>query len=74
MTELLTTEEAARFLRLQPATIYKKMRRGVFTLGVHYYRIPGEIGPRFDKEALVRWLKGENKPGLRMAKGYVIGE
>jgi hypothetical protein len=77
MTEFLTTQEAAELLRWAPQSLHNAMTRGVFVRGVHYFKREGEIGIRFDKAALIAWVKegnGEKKGQLRMAKGYPLGE
>lgn len=74
-TEFLTLREAATLLRLEPKTVSNLINKGTFKLGQHYYRRPGEIGIRFDKAALVDWLKegnGEKQQGIKMARGYVL--
>jgi hypothetical protein len=79
MTEspLLTVEEAAHLLRWEPETLMRKMQKKVFTLGKHYFRRPGEIGPRFDREALLEWVKEpakqRNTEGIPLARGGVGG-
>ena len=77
-TPFLTLDEAAALLRWQPETLRKKVERGTFTLGKHYFRIPGAIGIRFDRQALIDWLKDPNAQrkgnGIPMARGYTLGE
>ena len=73
----LTIEEAAAFLRWETDTLRKKMTRGIFKQGVHYFKRHGEIGVRFDRRALEQWVMegGEDvkRGGIPMARGYVAG-
>ena len=79
MTEgpFLTLDEAAKLLKWEPETLRKKMERGVFKLGVHYYRRAGEIGVRFDRDRLIEWVKDPNAQrrgkGIPMSRGYTLG-
>lgn len=54
--EYLTTGEATELLRLAPKTLRNKVASGVFVEGAHFFRKPG-LGPRWKREALVRWLE-----------------
>lgn len=79
MTEdpFLTVEEAAALLKWEPETLRKKLDKGVFKLGVHYFRRDHEIGIRFDRAALISWVKDpqaqRKRSGIRMARGYTLG-
>jgi len=57
MGEYLTSSEAAEMLRVKPKTLNNMKARGVFSEGVHFFRRPG-LGPRWKRDALVRWLEG----------------
>ena len=54
--EYLTIEEVADSLSVTPKTIKNKMAKGVFKLGIHYFRPPG-LGPRFKWTAIVEWME-----------------
>ena len=60
--EILTVEEVAKILSLQPSTIYEKVERneipGAFRIG------EGERTPlRFSKRVLMEWIQKEaNRP------------
>jgi Bacterial regulatory proteins, luxR family len=56
MEEYLTIEAIAERLSISPKTVKNKMARGVFKLGVHYFRPPG-LGPRFKWSAVVAWME-----------------
>ena len=56
MEEYLSIDALAKRLELSPKTIKNKMAKGVFRLGVHYFRPPG-LGPRFKWSAIVQWLE-----------------
>jgi hypothetical protein len=56
--EYLTTAEVAALLRVEPKTIRNKVAAGVFRQGEHFFRRPG-LGPRWKREAIVRWLESE---------------
>ena len=81
--EYLTISEVAAICKVSRDTIKDRMRKGVYRLGVHYFR-PGSARPRFKKSALIAWIEGEDvKTGERqdqpsqsipMARGYVLGE
>lgn len=78
MTQFLTIQEAAALLRLDPKSVSNKMHgpRACLIKGVHWFERPGQIGPRFDRDALVSWVKCEDlKPepdGIPMANGSVL--
>jgi hypothetical protein len=79
--QYLTIGETAELCRVKPDTIKDRMRRGVFKLGVHYFR-PAGSRPRFKKAAVIAWLEGtdvqakdkdsELKP-IPMSRGYSLG-
>lgn len=76
MTEFLTLAEASAKLKLAPKTIQNKMDKGILVRGLHWFKRDGEIGVRFDPEALEKWVRdgdGKQKPkGIPMARGYVL--
>ena len=80
--EYLTIAEVAATCKVSRDTIKERMRKGVYRLGVHYFR-PGSARPRFKKSALIAWIEGDDvKAGesqepaspIPMARGYVLGE
>ena len=63
--EYLTISEVAAICKVSRDTIKDRMRKGVYRLGVHYFR-PGSARPRFKKSALIAWMEGEDvKTGER---------
>jgi hypothetical protein len=56
MEEYLSIDALAKRLGLSPKTIKNKMAKGVFKLGVHYFRPPG-LAPRFKWTAVVAWME-----------------
>jgi hypothetical protein len=56
MEEYLSIESVAKRLELSPKTVKNKMAKGVFKLGVHYFR-PAGLGPRFKWTAIVAWME-----------------
>jgi hypothetical protein len=48
--------ELAEQLGISPKTVKNKMAKGVFKLGVHYFKPPG-LGPRFKWSAIVAWME-----------------
>jgi hypothetical protein len=56
--EYLTTAEVAALLRVKPKTVRNKVAAGVFRQGEHFFRKRG-LGPRWKREAIVRWLETE---------------
>jgi len=58
--EYLTSSEAAEMLRVKPKTLNNMKARGVFSEGVHFFRRRG-LGPRWKRDALVRWLEGSDR-------------
>jgi hypothetical protein len=56
MEEYLSIDALAKRLELSPKTIRNKMAKGVFKLGVHYFRPPG-LTPRFKWAAIVAWME-----------------
>ena len=56
MEEYLTIDAIAERLSISPKTVKNKMAKGVFQLGVHYFRPPG-LGPRFKWTAIIAWLE-----------------
>jgi hypothetical protein len=71
VTEFLTLREAADRLKLKPQSIKNLKARGVLKRGVHWFQRPGEIGVRFDAEALEAWVRESVQPsdGIPMANG-----
>jgi excisionase family DNA binding protein len=61
----LTTSEVAELLRVKPKTIRNKIASGIFRQGVHFFRKPG-LGPRWKREAVVRWLETEEAPEVEV--------
>jgi hypothetical protein len=61
----LTTTEVANLLRVRPKTLRNKVAAGVFRQGEHFFRKPG-IGPRWMREAVVRWLESEEAPEVEV--------
>lgn len=80
MTDYLTVNETAEFLRVKSLTIRERMRLGVFRRGVHYFRRQG-MRPLFKRSALIQWLEGQDsaegkeKAGMAipMSRGYYLG-
>ena len=82
MEEYLTIAEVAAFCKVKPDTIKDRMKRGVYQLGVHFFR-PNGSRPRFKKSALIAWLEGDElkpqpnatefKP-IPMRRGYMLGQ
>lgn len=72
-TVFLTISETAELLRLDPKTVSSMKTRGIFVEGKHFYHPRGEIGVRFDKDAIIAWLKqgAEREQGIAMANGGV---
>jgi excisionase family DNA binding protein len=79
--QYLTISEAAELCRVKPDTIKDRMRRGVYKLGVHYFR-PAGSRPRFKRSAVIAWLEGtdvqaEDKQAelkaIPMSRGYSLG-
>ena len=79
--QYLTISETAELCRVKPDTIKDRMRRGVYKLGLHYFR-PAGSRPRFKKSAVIAWLEGtdveaeDKKPELKaipMSRGYSLG-
>ena len=58
MGEYLTSSEAAEMLRIKAKTLNNMKARGLFSEGIHFFRRPG-LGPRWKRDALVRWLERE---------------
>lgn len=59
MSDILTIEEAAQYLKVNKETLYRKARAGI---------LPGQkIGNlwRFHREVLDKWIKGENFAPVR---------
>jgi len=82
MEEYLTIAEVAAFCKVKPDTIKDRMKRGVYQLGVHFFR-PNGSRPRFKKSALIAWLEGDEvKPQanvielqpIPMKRGYLLGQ
>ena len=61
--EYLTTAEVAALLRVRPKTIRNKVAAGIFRRGEHFFRKPG-LGPRWKRDAIVRWLENEETAGI----------
>lgn len=61
MEEYLTIEAVAERLSVSPKTVKNKMAKGVFKLGVHYFRPPG-LSPRFKWAAIIAWLEQSREP------------
>jgi hypothetical protein len=59
--EYLSIEAVADRLSISPKTVKNKMAKGVFKLGVHYFRPPG-LGPRFKWTAIVAWMEKSCEP------------
>ena len=79
--EYLTIKEVGELCRVKPDTVKDRMRRGVYKLGIHYFR-PAGSRPRFKKSAVIAWLEGtdvqaeERKSDLKaipMSRGYSLG-
>ena len=80
--EYLTIAEVAALCKVKPDTIKDRMKRGVYRLGVHFFR-PNGSRPRFKKSALIAWLEGDEiKPDqntvefqlIPMKRGYILGQ
>jgi len=56
--ELLTIDELATWIKLNPKTIRNKMSAGIFRKGIHYYS-PHGLRTRFIRSAILLWLKEE---------------
>ncbi len=61
----LTTAEVAQLLRLRPKTVRNKVAAGIFRQGEHFFRKPG-LGPRWKRDAVVRWLESERADGVEV--------
>jgi len=59
--EYLTIDAVAARLSISPKTVKNKMAKGVFKLGVHYFRPPG-LGSRFKWSAIVAWVEQSQEP------------
>ena len=72
--EFLTDQEIAERLRWSEETLRKKVRRGVFTEGLHFHRRRG-MTRRWEWDQVVAWMRGESRdeePGpiiIRLAHG-----
>jgi hypothetical protein len=80
MEECLKISEVALLCKVAPETIKDRMRRGVYKLGVHFFR-PNGARPRFKKSAVIAWMEGdEANPQVQelqpipMKRGYVLGQ
>jgi hypothetical protein len=75
----LTIAEAADLLRWDVKTMHNKISKGIFKQGTHYYKKRHEIGIRFDRAALIAWVREDvEKPEQKgqlvpMARGYFLG-
>jgi hypothetical protein len=58
--EYLSIESVAKRLELSPKSVKNKMAKGVFKLGVHYFRPPG-LTPRFKWSAIVAWMESQGQ-------------
>lgn len=78
MTEFLTLQEVAAKLKLRPQTIKNLMARKALKIGTHYFKRPGELGVRFDPEAVEKWVREGNAKSAKndnlipMARGYTL--
>ena len=72
---LLTIEEVAEWLRLEPSGVRALMKRGRLRRGVHYVR-PAGISTRFKESAIANWLyeqeenNRDDSSSIKMVKGY----
>lgn len=60
MSELLTTEEIAKYLKLRPETVLRKVRKGE----IPSIKVGGRF--RFDKEQIAEWLRHKSTAKKRI--------
>lgn len=59
----MTVYEAAKFLRVSRATVYRLVQEGITGMGTPpYYRVGNRI--LFDREELMAWFKRGGSPDL----------
>lgn len=74
----LKTAEAAALLKLTPHQVTKMVSQGILLRGVHYFKREKEIGIRFDRQALIDWIREgyckKEEGGIPMARNYIAGK
>jgi hypothetical protein len=73
----LKTAEAAALLKLTPHQVTKMVSQGILKRGIHFYKRERELGIRFDRANLIKWVKegGEKQEnGIPMARNYIAGK
>jgi hypothetical protein len=76
MSEYLSLKETADLLRISPATVETRIKRGIFVRGVHFFTRKG-MRPLFKRSAIIAWVEGQDaKPApkqeasIPMRRGY----
>ena len=60
MSEFLTTKELSNMIKMAPQTIYNKIHKNEFQLGIHYLK-PSRKKILFKKSAIMNWLNGDSE-------------
>ncbi len=65
--EILTTKEAAAFLRIHYATFMNKKSLGDFD-GLRSYQLPNTRGHRYLRSDIIQWLVSCNEPKPKLGR------